>query len=627
MDARLFKKFAIVLVLASTACSKKDSPAIDAEEKNALLSATSVLQKKGYCIPNPILDEEDIVPLIDRGYKLSPEDQYCIPESDGSFNAGDYNCVPKVFVDATDAIYLVNNSYHDDGAEYCNNVVVTDPGTTTGGNTSGGNTDGGSVSGGSTSGGNTDGGSVSGGSTSGGSTSGGSTSGGNTDGGTITGGGVNGGGSIGGAVTGGGTDGGSVSGGSTSGGNTDGGSVSGGSTSGGSTSGGNTDGGSVSGGSTSGGSSSGGSSGGSSNGSTDGGCNNGDNSGDGSVTWSERIDRMCSKMRTGNARYNLIDREELIVQVVRRVKDRNRKYVNTLVCETRDTARIKKDLVEDRKVRIPACDLSGYKKSELFLTVFSPVVAKDLPISSTNYANVRFFMKDSDTKGKEELSFVLYGGRENRYGPLNEKFVVIVDNNPDGTSKDPKWCDTKASPLIVHINPDKDVAEYVQLSSQDKGVKFDIMGMNSEPQAHMVKKISWTNSKQYMFLVKPNAYGRVNGVDEMFGDNTFGPDKDFSANGFLALAKYDDNKDGVIDVDDAIFFKLRLWIDKNRDGIGTPNEMITLTKAKVKVIDLNYDASFRETDQYGNETVYKSVIKYTNGSLDLIFDVWFNYKD
>jgi hypothetical protein len=672
MDARLMKRFALVLILSATACSKKDSSPVDAQEKNALLSAVTVLQKKGYCLPNPILDEEDIVPLVNGGYKLSPEDQYCVPESDGTFVAGDYNCVPKIFVDSFDATYLLNNSYHDDGAEYCNNVVVTDPGTTSGstsgsttgstdggsvsgGSTTAGSTDGGSVTGGGTDGGSVTGGSVSGGSTIAGTTDGGSVTGGSTDGGSITGGSVSGGSTTagttdGGSVTGGSTDGGSVTGGSVSGGSTtagttdggsvtggstDGGSVTGGSVSGGSTdggsvtggsvTGGSTDGGSVSGGSTSGGSTTGGSTTG---GSTTAGCNNGDNSGDGDVIWSQPIDRMCSKLRTGNDRYSLLDREALFVQVLKRVQDKHtKKYSNTIICETSDTARIKKDLVENRKVRIPNCDLSHHKKSDLVLTIFSPVVAKDLPISMTDFSNVRFFKKDSDVTGRDELSFVLYGSRANRYVPLNEKFIVIVDNNPDGTAHDPLWCDAKASPLIVHVNPDQDVAEYVQLSSQANGVKFDILGLNSEPAAHMVKKISWTSSKQYMFLVKPNAHGKVNGVDEMFGDNTYGPDKDFSPNGFLALAKYDDNKDGVIDADDAIFFKLRLWIDKNRDGIGSASEMITLSKAKVKLIDLHYDASFRETDKYGNETVYKSVIKYNNGSLDLIFDLWFNYKN
>ena len=85
-------------------------------------------------------------------------------------------------------------------------------------------------------------------------------------------------------------------------------------------------------------------------------------------------------------------------------------------------------------------------------------------------------------------------------------------------------------------------------------------------------------------------------------------------------------RDGVIDSDDAVYASLRLWYDSNHDGIGTPNEMIKLKEAKVQAIDLKYDSSFREKDRYGNETVYKSVIQYEDGSLDLVFDLWFNYK-
>lgn len=394
--------------------------------------------------------------------------------------------------------------------------------------------------------------------------------------------------------------------------------------------------------------------------------------------WKVPVDRMCSKMRTGSGRYKLKDRLQLVLKVVKKVStmeeveeckekksswlnlnngddddhkqkygadhkhDRNcqkddKKIVCKMVkkevvrmipiCESRDTDKIKRDVMQNRKLDFSGCDISGHNKKDLYVTLYSPVEPTDLPISKYDYDNVRFFEKDSGKRGEAELSFILYGSRENRYANVREKIVVIVEDNPDSNKKVNKEdCDQKASPLIVHINPERDEAKYVQLSSMDDGLEFNILGFNAEPRPHAPKQISWLNSDQYMFLVKPNKKGRVEGVDEMFGDNTKGPDQDFAANGFIALAKFDNNKDGLINKKDAVFSKLRLWDDKNFDGVGTPDELFSLERMKVKNIDLRYDASFREQDAHGNETVYKSVIQYNDGSLDLIFDLWFNYK-
>ncbi len=554
-------------------------------------------------------------------------------------------------------------------------------GSDTGGSTTGSDT-GGSTIGGSTSGGSTTG-SDTGGSTIGGSTSGGSTTGSDTGGSTI--GGSTSGGSTTGSDTGGSTSGGSTSGGSTSGGTTSGGSSTGGSTSGGECVKGNNghgndrDGNDAS------------NPGHSNNGDgTDddgipghGQCPPVDDCEMNLIPglnaevnfakcnpWNVPVDRVCSRIRTSSGRFKLKDRLELVLRVVKRVetvqevevcktkktnwwdsddddddshthkndckhgdkkvlcKKEKKKVVTMMpICESRNTLQIKNDVIEKKRLDLSSCDISGHKKSDLYVTLFSPVEGGDLPVSSSEYDNVRFFAKDSDKRGKDEISFIMYGSRDIRYAKLTEKIQVITDDNPDFNSKvDKKKCDMKASPLIVHVNPNHDQARYVELSSIDEGIQFNILGFNAEPRKNAPHQISWLNTDQYMFLVKPNKKGRVEGVDEMFGDNTRGPDKDFSANGFLALAKFDSNEDGLINSKDAVFKSLRLWKDKNFDGIGTANELVSLDQMSVKNIDLNYDPGFYERDAHGNETVYKSVIQYQDGSLDLIFDLWFNYK-
>jgi hypothetical protein len=191
------------------------------------------------------------------------------------------------------------------------------------------------------------------------------------------------------------------------------------------------------------------------------------------------------------------------------------------------------------------------------------------------------------------------------------------------------------SPLMVHFNSNVDKPEPLVFTSLIDGILFDILGRNSKPKPHTPLRISWYRSPQYYFLTLPDAKGRVRGVDELFGNNTFGPDRNFAQHGYKALAKYDgmtaDGKrriakeDGYITKKDPVFAKLRFWHDDNFNGVAEPKELHSMEELGVEVIDLHADPRFKETDQYGNKTTLKSVVKTKDGRYHLMFDVWFNY--
>jgi len=201
----------------------------------------------------------------------------------------------------------------------------------------------------------------------------------------------------------------------------------------------------------------------------------------------------------------------------------------------------------------------------------------------------------------------------------------------------------------------------LSLTAPENGVKFNLLGQQTvaqldngdflhiKPQGRNFKfQISWTRPHQtrYRWLTLPDTKGHINGIDELFGDNTFGPDSEqpFARDGFRALMKWDrgdafdetqDFADGYIDSNDAVFSRLRLWHDLNGDGNCNTEEeiageLVTLDEVGITYIHLSVNENFFETDVYGNDITYKSLIGFRTSSegatrLGTAFDIWFQY--
>ncbi len=184
-------------------------------------------------------------------------------------------------------------------------------------------------------------------------------------------------------------------------------------------------------------------------------------------------------------------------------------------------------------------------------------------------------------------------------------------SDQSGDPTDPSNC----SPIIVDLTGDG-----FFLTSAANGVKFDIANTGVPIQ------IAWTANANNAFLVLDrNGNGVINSGAELFGNFTLQP-ASAHPNGFLALAQYDSNGDGVIDAKDPIFSQLRLWVDANHDGISQPGELHTLSEMGVFSISLDYSLSSR-TDEFGNVFRYKAKINQgLNGNSDVgkkAYDVFF----
>lgn len=318
----------------------------------------------------------------------------------------------------------------------------------------------------------------------------------------------------------------------------------------------------------------------------------------------------CSNRHSDAAGGNVLTTSALKIVIV--------DQANQVVCEL--SGDFKSQILNTKKISfVPCANLPAGKYEAHIMDASAPgssFLTKEL--TQDDIA----FTKNADgtyTSSSKKIDILYDFNKSNStYADMNKKY------GNSSTAETQANCDSRVSPLIISMSSQ---ARGIKLSAPLDGIQFDILGENSFPKAHDKKQISWLTAEdsEYYFIVLPNKSGQVLGINEMFGDNTRGPDGKFSANGYAALAKYDHDKDSLITEEDEIFSELRLWSDKNRDGIADANELFSLKEKGLSVIDLHYDKRYKETDPYGNQTLMKSVAKTEDGKLHLMFDLWFRY--
>ena len=187
----------------------------------------------------------------------------------------------------------------------------------------------------------------------------------------------------------------------------------------------------------------------------------------------------------------------------------------------------------------------------------------------------------------------------------------------------------QGSPLVLDLLDDG-----FKFTSVDDGVMFDIDADGK------IDKVAWTTRQTKFdnaFLVlDKNNNGQVDNGSELFGD------QNGAETGFGELAKYDDNGDKLITKADAIFDKLRLWVDFNKDAHVDKGEWKTLEEAGITELSTEYkvetDADGNvKTDSHGNkvgfvgwfkqkvETVVNGVKTFVE-KVKTMIDVFFQFK-
>jgi hypothetical protein len=167
-----------------------------------------------------------------------------------------------------------------------------------------------------------------------------------------------------------------------------------------------------------------------------------------------------------------------------------------------------------------------------------------------------------------------------------------------------------STPLILDLNGDG-----VKTLSISSGVKFDLFA-----DGHTVNT-GWVSSGDGLLVLDRNHDGVISDGSELFGSSTKLKNGERAQDGYAALREFDSNGDGVISNADEMYADLRVWIDRNSDGVSETGETRTLQSLGIKNINLNPSVG-TQTD-HGNLLGLTSSYETSDGATHAAVDVWF----
>jgi hypothetical protein len=172
-------------------------------------------------------------------------------------------------------------------------------------------------------------------------------------------------------------------------------------------------------------------------------------------------------------------------------------------------------------------------------------------------------------------------------------------------------CDIYPAPCCCNTPVVLDLAgDGVEFTSPRDGVSFELASGKIGPW-------SWTEAgSDDAWLVRDmTENGVVDNGFEMFSDSMPQPRPlaGGERNGFAALAQFDHNRDGSVNADDPVWEELKLWQDRNQDGISQPEELQHPADFGIEGLSVRY-AKIREPDGKGNVLRYSAAVQSKPGS-------------
>ena len=160
-------------------------------------------------------------------------------------------------------------------------------------------------------------------------------------------------------------------------------------------------------------------------------------------------------------------------------------------------------------------------------------------------------------------------------------------------------------PLVIDL--DGDGIELVSL--ENSSVQFDLDGNG------FAESTGWVSADDGFLVRDVDGDGIIQDVSELFGDTNGFED------GFLNLASFDENQDGMIDASDSVYSELEIWRDLNQNGVSDEGELFSLQDIGIESINLSTSTTNELIE--GNWVPKTSTVTYTDGTQTDIAAVFF----
>lgn len=168
--------------------------------------------------------------------------------------------------------------------------------------------------------------------------------------------------------------------------------------------------------------------------------------------------------------------------------------------------------------------------------------------------------------------------------PLLDSFSSGGSDDVIGDYEKATEAEPPRDPLVIDLG-----TKGIKPSDPEKEIFFDIDNNGFS------EKTAWIGSEDGFLVLDRNGDGRITNGTELFSDQIYLSNGQKSKSGFETLAEFDSNGDGEIDRNDAVFSDLRVWIDKNQNGISETNttdenkkELYTLEELGIESISLKF---------------------------------------
>ncbi|WP_170138706.1 calcium-binding protein [Edaphovirga cremea] len=188
----------------------------------------------------------------------------------------------------------------------------------------------------------------------------------------------------------------------------------------------------------------------------------------------------------------------------------------------------------------------------------------------------------------------------------------LYDPSVPGAGPDTSGAAKVASPIIIDLDGDG-----IETLPIERGIFFDHNG------DYFAENTGWVAPDDGLLVIDRDGNGLIDTGSELFGNNFILQSGKLAANGYQALQELDENQDGILDSNDALWQQLRIWQDSNSNGVVDNDELLSMDDAGVLSLSTEYSNS-TYIDEHGNAHKQQGSITYTDGRAGISADVWFN---